>query len=177
MNFIQKHIDDTAIIHYCNKRPSDVSREIDRSGGDQDDYGVMNYTGGVVMKKLMCVCMLITGLVISQSVFAQDTATVKKAVKVVKVKNNSKKEKKECTEKMACSKDKKCCDKCKGEKCDGSCCASCAGNKKGGKEKCEMGKKNCCAMDSTAKCSMKDMKNHMGKKPMMKKAEQSEEKK
>ncbi len=123
------------------------------------------------MKKLVFVLTLIFAVVASQTMFAQDKPTEKKAEKVVKVKkslNKEAKEKKECAEKMECCKDKKCCDKCTGEKCDGKCCSKCA-------LKCEQGEKDKCAMDSTAKCGKHNMKKHMENKTM--KNEKIEEKK
>jgi hypothetical protein len=113
------------------------------------------------MKKFVFVLTLIIAVVISHTMVAQDKPVEKKVEKVIKVKKSlhkEGKEKKECAGKIECSKDKKCCDKCTGEKC-------------------EMGKKEKCAMDSTATCEKKDMKKHMEKKTMMKKDVKGEEKK
>jgi len=133
------------------------------------------------MKKAALVLMVIAGILVSQSVFAQDSTAVKKKVeKVAKVKKEAgkvTKEKKQCKEKMECCKDEKCCDKCAGEKCDGNCCDKCAKCKKGDGAKCEKEKKEKCAMDSTATCKMKDMKKHMGKKSPMKEKATGDEKK
>ncbi len=58
------------------------------------------------MKKIALILMVIAGVVLSQSLFAQDTTAVKKKVsKVVKVKKEitkASKEKKECADKKAC---------------------------------------------------------------------------
>ena len=132
------------------------------------------------MKKLVFVLTLILAVMVSQTIFAQDTLVQKKVEKVVKVRKNINKEDKEkikCTDKMKCSKDKKCCDKCQGDKCDGKCCAKCAKCIKASAAKCEQGKKDKCDMDSTAKCEKKDIKKHMEKKTVIKEKTEIEEKK
>ena len=109
------------------------------------------------MKKLMFFLALITAVITSQTMVAQekttektDNKTVDKEIKVEK--------KMDCKEEMKCGKDGKCCEKCAGEKCDGKCCAKCAECKKECKEISEKKGVGKCAMDSTAKCEKHDMK-------------------
>jgi hypothetical protein len=122
----------------------------------------------------MVVFTLIVGVVVAQTMFAQDKPIENKAGKVVKIKKNSNKE---CSAKMECCKGKKCCDNCTGDSCTGVSCAKCAECKKEYGDKCEMGSKEKYAMDSTGKTNNQDVDNHKKNKTILKKEAEMENKK